>query len=103
MADSAEIKIGNTRRSSRNFLFSEIPDKYFTTSPSPDTTKRKPCQHDGLSDEIRFPTSYSELAYYLSCGYDYKMRFLFGFNPGIVPQLGFGKQVHNVINLLPGV
>jgi ATP-dependent exoDNAse (exonuclease V) beta subunit len=24
----------------------------------------------------------------------------FGFNPGIVPQLGFGKQVHNVINLL---
>ena len=28
------------------------------------------------------------------------MRFIYGFNPGLVPTLGFGKQVHNVINLL---
>ena len=97
---SAEYKVDGKRRSSRNFIFDEIPKKYFITEPLPDPTKRKPCKHDGLSEEIRFPTSYSELAYYLSCAYDYKMRFLFGFNPGIVPQLGFGKQIHNIINLL---
>jgi len=28
------------------------------------------------------------------------MRLIYGFNPGIVQSLGFGKQVHNVINLL---
>lgn len=97
---SAEYKINGKRRSSRNFLFDEIPRKHFITDSIPDPTKRKACKHDGISEEIRFPTSYSELAYYLNCGYDYKMRFLFGFNPGIVPQLGFGKQVHNIINLL---
>ena len=97
---SAEYKIEGKRRSSRNVLFDEIPAKYFMTEPKPDPTKRKPCSVDAVSEEVRFPTNYSELAYYLSCGYDYKMRFLFGFNPGVVPQLGFGKQVHNVINLL---
>ncbi len=97
---SAEYKIDGKRRSSRSFIFDEIPTKHFITEPIADPTKRKPCKVDGLSEEMRFPTSYSELAYYLSCGYDYKMRFLFGFNPGIVPQLGFGKQVHNIINLL---
>ncbi len=97
---SAEYKVNGKRRSTRNILFDEIPGKYFIAEPTPDPTKRKPCNIDALSEEIRFPTNYSELAYYLSCGYDYKMRFLFGFNPGVVPQLGFGKQVHNVINLL---
>ncbi len=53
-----------------------------------------------FQEEARFPTSYSEMAYYISCGYDYKMRFIYGFNPGIVQALGFGKQVHNIINLL---
>lgn len=97
---SAEYKVEGKRRSSRNTLFDEIPGKYFISEPKPDPTKRKICSKDALSEEIRFPTNYSELAYYLSCGYDYKMRFLFGFNPGVVPQLGFGKQVHNIINLL---
>ena len=97
---SAEYKFNGKRRSSRNILFDEIPGKSFIAKPTPDPTKRKSCNIDALSEEIRFPTNYSELAYYLSCGYDYKMRFLFGFNPGVVPQLGFGKQVHNVINLL---
>lgn len=97
---SAEYKVKGKKRSSRNILFDEIPEEYFISEPKPDPTKRKPCSNDALSEEIRFPTSYSELAYYLSCGYDYKMRFLFGFNPGLVPQLGFGRQVHNVINLL---
>ncbi len=97
---SAEYKIDGKKRSSRNFLFDEIPGKYFITKPIPDPTKRKPCSIEAISEEIRFPTNYSEISYYLSCGYDYKMRFLFGFNPGVVPQLGFGKQVHNIINLL---
>lgn len=97
---SANIKIGGKRASPRSNMFDEIPEKHFITTQIPDPTKRKSCKLNGVSDEIRFPTSYSELAYYLNCGYDYKMRFIYGFNPGLVPALGFGKQVHNVINLL---
>lgn len=97
---SAEFKLEGKRRASRSRFFNEIPDSYFITEPIPDPSMRKTCSIKGVSEEIRFPTNYSELAYYLNCGYDYKMRFIYGFNPGLVPALGFGKQVHNVINLL---
>lgn len=97
---SAEYKMDGKKRASRSDFFNEIPETHFITSDVPDPTKRKPCNMDGVSEEARFPTSYSELAYYLNCGYDYKMRFIYGFNPELVPALGFGKQVHNIINLL---
>lgn len=97
---SANYKIDGKQRASRSSFFDEIPDTHFLTTPIADPTKRIPCNIDRVSEESLFPTSYSELAYYLNCGYDYKMRFIYGFNPGMVPALGFGKQVHNVINLL---
>jgi DNA helicase-2/ATP-dependent DNA helicase PcrA len=97
---SAEYKIGGQKRASRSSFFDEIPAIHFITDEIADPTKRKACKIDGVSEEIRFPTSYSELSYYLNCGYDYKIRFIYGFNPELVPALGFGKQVHNVINLL---
>ena len=95
---SAEYKIEGKKKSSRSSFFNEIPDKLFITTEIKDPTIRKPCKIDGVSEEARFPTSYSELAYYLNCGY--KIRFIYGFNPELVPALGFGKQVHNIINLL---
>ena len=97
---SAEYKIDGARRSSRSHFFDEIPINHFITKAIPDPTVRNNGVSDRVSEEIQFPTSYSEIAYYLSCGYDYKMRFIYGFNPGIVQAMGFGKQVHNVINLL---
>jgi DNA helicase-2/ATP-dependent DNA helicase PcrA len=97
---SAEYKIGNAKRSPRSHYFNEIPATHFITNEIPDPTKRKYCKISGVSEEAWFPTSYSELAYYLNCGYDYKMRFIYGFDPELVPALGFGKQVHNIINLL---
>lgn len=94
------VKIGNQRASNAKDFFHELNSKYFITNDIPDPTKRKPCSIEGVSEEAKFPTSYSEMAYYLSCGYNYKMRLIYGFNPGIVEALGFGNQVHNVINLL---
>ncbi|MCG6150301.1 PD-(D/E)XK nuclease family protein [Leptospira levettii] len=40
------------------------------------------------------------MAYFLNCEYDYKMRIIYNFNPELVQALGFGKQIHNIINLL---
>ena len=94
------VKVGNQRASYVKDFFNELDNKYFITQAIADPTKRKPCSIEGVSEEAKFPTSYSELAYYLSCGYNYKMRLIYGFNPGIVQALGFGNQVHNVINLL---
>lgn len=99
-ATYSQVKIGNKRASKPKDLFVELSNKAFITNSGVDPTKRKPCSIEGVSEEARFPTSYSEMAYYLGCGYDYKMRFIYGFNPGIVQALGFGKQMHNLINLL---
>jgi DNA helicase-2/ATP-dependent DNA helicase PcrA len=81
-------------------FFTEVPDKHCVTRPISDPTRRKKTEPQPSNENVQFPTSYSELSYYISCSYDYKMRFIFGFNPGLVQALGYGRQVHNIINLL---
>ena len=81
-------------------FFYEFNDKYFITESKADPTKRIPCNIDKLDSDTRFPTNYSELSYYLSCSYDYRLRFIYGFNPELVQQLGYGKQIHNLINII---
>jgi len=99
-ATSHQISNGNTRRTGVHSFFTALPDKYFITTNIADPTKRKPCSIDRVASDLRFPTNYSELSYYLSCSYDYRMRFIYGFNPELVQALGYGKQVHNLINLM---
>ena len=41
--------------------------------------------------------SFSELKYYFECPYQFKLRFLYGFNPPIHEALGYGKGLHNVL------
>lgn len=79
------------------------------TAPSPyfnEMTGRR-C----LPDEVRFPTieprradeeldvtlSFSELSQYLSCGMEYRLRGLLGFQPRLAPELGYGKAVHHML------
>ncbi len=39
--------------------------------------------------------SFSELKYLFECRYQFKLRFLYGFNPPIHEALGYGKSVHD--------
>lgn len=48
-------------------------------------------------EEKSLPLTFSELKYYFSCPYLFKLRFLFGFNPPIDPALGYGKSLHNAL------
>ncbi len=41
--------------------------------------------------------SFSELKYYFECPYQFKLRFLYGFNPPLHEALGFGKGLHDVL------
>jgi len=41
--------------------------------------------------------SFSELKYLLECGYQFKLRFLYGFNPPIHEALGYGKGLHDAL------
>lgn len=81
-------------------FFNELDDKYFLKESKPDPTKRKKIKSQPFTDEHRFPTSYSELSDYIRCEYDYKLRYIYGFNPILVQALGYGRQVHNILNHL---
>ncbi|SNQ50991.1 DNA helicase [Frankia canadensis] len=41
--------------------------------------------------------SFSELKFLFECPYQFKLRFLYGFNPPLHEALGYGKSVHDVM------
>ncbi|WP_456286855.1 ATP-dependent helicase [Microbacterium sp. JZ70] len=41
--------------------------------------------------------SFSELKYLFDCPYQFKLRFMYGFNPPIDEALGYGKGLHDVL------
>ncbi|CEP67130.1 Restriction endonuclease type II-like [Moorella glycerini] len=43
------------------------------------------------------PTTYSDLNYYWGCPFDYQLRRLMGFRPGVKEAYGYGLQVHNLL------
>lgn len=88
------------RKRKHSQFLDEINDKYCLTNPTPDPTERKRKKSQPSNEDILFPTSYSEMSDYIKCEYDYKMRYIFGFNPIIVQALGYGVQVHNILNIL---
>jgi DNA helicase-2/ATP-dependent DNA helicase PcrA len=67
----------------------EIPVLKRLPEPPPDETP-------GIADEV-LEISFSELAQYRDCGLAYRLRTLVGFQPPLVPELGYGKAVHHVL------
>ena len=47
-----------------------------------------------------FPTTFTDLQYFLKCPYDYLLRKLMGFSPTIDLSFGYGLQIHNLLNRL---
>lgn len=88
------------RKKAPSQFFVELNDSYCITDLSPDPTPRKKLPPQPSVADYRFPTNYSELSDYIRCEYDYKMRYIYGFNPVIVQALGYGKQIHNILNIL---
>ena len=43
------------------------------------------------------PTTYTELNYYWRCPFEYQLRALMGFQPGVSESYGYGQQIHNVL------
>jgi DNA helicase-2/ATP-dependent DNA helicase PcrA len=52
-----------------------------------------------LSEEASEPLTltFSELAAYRTCGFAYRLRDYFGFQPLLAPELGYGKAVHHIM------
>lgn len=49
------------------------------------------------TDDEDIELSYSELAAYLDCGMEFRLRNIMGFQPRLAPELGYGKAIHHVL------
>ena len=43
------------------------------------------------------PTTYSDLSYFWRCPFEYQLRSLMRFGPGVRESYGYGQQIHNVL------
>ena len=48
-------------------------------------------------DTPNIAVSFSELKYLIECPYQFKLRFMYGFNPPIHEALGYGKGLHDAL------
>lgn len=48
-------------------------------------------------DAEMLPTTFSDLTYWWRCPYEYQLRSLMGFGPGVGEQYGYGQQLHNIL------
>jgi DNA helicase-2/ATP-dependent DNA helicase PcrA len=88
----------NTAKASR--FLREYPTDYAITQPIADPTAREKIDLKHAAPLKRFATSYSDLRYYDRCPYDYRLRFIYGFNPEISIALGYGRSIHNILNII---
>lgn len=47
--------------------------------------------------EDPLPLTFSELRYFFQCPYDFKLRFLYGFDSPVNRAIGFGKSLHDAL------
>jgi DNA helicase II / ATP-dependent DNA helicase PcrA len=88
------------RKQDPSLFFGELDDKLCITAPIADPTRRARLKSVPAVEDYRFPTNYSELSDYLTCEYDYKMRYIYGFDPIIEQAIGYGRQIHNILDQL---
>jgi DNA helicase-2/ATP-dependent DNA helicase PcrA len=62
--------------------------------PVPDAVRVAPRARHEIPDVT---LSFSDLKYFFECPYQFKLRFLYGFNPPINVALGYGKSLHDAL------
>ena len=59
-----------------------------------DRKRLEPCAHTSVSDVV---FSFSDLKHLFECGYQFKLKVLYGFNGPIEPAMGLGKSMHDAL------
>jgi DNA helicase-2/ATP-dependent DNA helicase PcrA len=74
--------------------FIRSPNVLTRPVPVPTTGKLKPRPKRETPNVV---LSFSQLKYFFECPYQFKLRFLYGFNPPLHEALGFGKSIHDAL------
>lgn len=62
-----------------------------------DPTAREKGTPTPPDDAEMLPTTFSDLTYWWRCPFEYQLRSLMGFGPGVGEQYGYGQQLHNIL------
>lgn len=92
------VKSRNDRAIEPSEFSDEFRQAMKSTKPLP--RSRRNFLQDTSSDDIRFGLSPTTVNSYITCPYSYKLRYLCQFNPGVDPAIGYGKQIHSMIEYL---
>ena len=92
----APVSAGNRYRRKSEFWDDVLASK-FVRRRKPDYTSRKrlPARPKATVENVEF--SFTDLKSLLECGYQFKLRVLYGFNSPIVPPFGYGKSLHDAL------
>jgi DNA helicase-2/ATP-dependent DNA helicase PcrA len=86
----------NQQQRNRSEFFEHIAkQQWVSTTPATISGERLPPQP--LQETPRVTLSFSELKYLFECNYQFKLRFLYGFNAPIHEALGYGKALHDAL------
>jgi DNA helicase II / ATP-dependent DNA helicase PcrA len=92
----APIADNQQQRNVSQFFNEFTASEFVLTKPSatalPPQTTRRPRHED-----VAMTFTFSELKYYFSCPYLFKLRFLYGFDAPINRALGYGKSLHDAL------
>lgn len=90
-----EAEKGNYAHPS-DFVQEFTASEYVLTRP-PTPTAIEKLEPQPAKAEIEVVLTFSELKYFFECPYQFKLRFLYGFNPGFFEKLGYGKSLHDAL------
>jgi len=86
----------NQQQRTRSEFFSHIAaNQWVSTTPGPIGGDR--LTPHPLQETPQVTLSFSELKYLFECSYQFKLRFLYGFNAPIHEALGYGKGLHDAL------
>jgi DNA helicase-2/ATP-dependent DNA helicase PcrA len=88
--------LGNQQQQRVSPFFAELTQSEYVLGRDP---RMEP---DRLEPRLRaqespVPLTFSEIRYYFSCPYEFKLRFLYGFDAPVNRALGFGKSLHDAL------
>ncbi len=89
--------LGNQLYQARSVFWDDVLVSKFVKRKAQDYAKRKhltPTPRKGVANVV---FSFSDLKYFFECPYQFKLRVLYGFNPPIREELGFGRSLHNAL------
>jgi DNA helicase-2/ATP-dependent DNA helicase PcrA len=92
----APIQSNQQQRRRSNFWDHVAAQQWVSTTAGPVTGDRIEPQPRHETPQVTL--SFSELKYLFECSYQFKLRFLYGFNAPIHEALGYGKGLHDALS-----